>query len=441
MSIALPLAMPLVAPSGDHRAYAQIGFFAVAVVFGAFGGFAAKAPLDSAAIAQGRVAAETSTKPLQHLEGGIVREILVKESSQVKEGQVLFRLEPTQARANTEMLKKQIDAALAMETRLLAERDAATTLEFPAALLARKSVPETAAALSDQEKRFVERRRLLDSKLNILNARVEQTMKELGGAQRQEASYKDQIASMTTEINAVTALAEKGNYPRNKLLALQRERTRLDGQLGALEGDMARNREVIAEARLQMRQAQQQYADEASQQLPEVRTRLSDAREKLAVADDVMARVEVRAPQAGVVQGIKVLSPGAVVKPGETLAELVPTGDKLVMSVRASPLDIDSIEKGQSAEIRFPAFATREFPIILGTVDRVAADAMHDETTKEPYYLVRVLVDPATVPEPVLKRLVPGMPADVLISTGERTILQYLVGPLANVFAKSMREM
>jgi len=266
-------------------------------------------------------------------------------------------------------------------------------------------------------------------------------MKELGGAQRQESSYKDQIASMTTETNAVAGLAEKGNYPRNKLLALQRERTRLEGQLGALEGDMARNREVIAEARLQMRQAEQQYADEASHQLPEVRTRLSDAREKLAVADDIMTRVEVRAPQAGIVQGLKVLSPGAVVKPGEALAELVPTGDKLVMSVRASPLDIDSIEPGQNAEIRFPAFATREFPIILGTVDRVAADAMHDEVTKEPYYLVRVLVDPATVPELVLKRLVPGMPADVLISTGERTILQYLVGPLSNLFAKSMREM
>jgi len=134
------------APSGDHRSYALIGFSAVAVVFGAFGGFAAKAPLDSAAIAQGRVAAESSTKPVQHLEGGIVREILVKESAQVTEGQVLFRLEPTQARANADMLKKQIDAALAMEARLLAERDGAATLEFPAALLARRSVPETAAA-------------------------------------------------------------------------------------------------------------------------------------------------------------------------------------------------------------------------------------------------------------------------------------------------------
>ncbi len=137
-------------------------------------------------------------------------------------------------------------------------------------------------------------------------------MKELGGAQRQETAYKDQITSMTTEINAVSALAERGNYPRNKLLALQRERTRLEGQLGAVEGDIARNREVIAEAKLQMRQAEQQFADEAAQQLPEVRTRLSDAREKLAVADDVMARVDVRAPQAGIVQGIKVLAPAAV---------------------------------------------------------------------------------------------------------------------------------
>jgi HlyD family secretion protein len=431
---------PAAAASSEYKVYSRIGQAAVLVVFGAFGAFAYFAPLDSAAIAPGRVAAESSTKLVQHLEGGIVREILVKESQPVKQGDVLFRFEPTQARATTELLKKQIDAAMAAQARLIAERDGSARLGFPDALAARGSVPETAAAMTDEQTRFAERRRILDSKLAILTTRVAQTTKELEGWQRQEQAYRDQITSMASEIAAVTPLAERGYYPRNKLLSLNRERARLEGQLGALQGAIAKSREVVGEAMLEMGQATQQYREEAANRLPEVRARLSDAREKLAIADDVMARIDIRAPQDGIIQGIKVHGAGAVVRPGEALAELVPTGDKLVMAVRVSPLDIDSVAPGQSAEVRLPAFSARAYPTILGRVETVAADAMLEQTTEEPYYLARVVVDSATVPHEIEKRLVPGMPADVLITTGERTLLQYLVGPLADIVAKSMRE-
>jgi HlyD family secretion protein len=427
-------------PSSDHRAYSYLGLVATGIVFAFFGGFGAKAPLDSAAIAPGQVATESSTKPIQHLEGGIVREILVKESAAVKEGQVLFRLEPTQARANSDIVRKQIDADLALEARLIAERDLAETLKFPKALLERRSLPDTAAAIDDQERRFKERKTTLDNDTKILRSRLEQTSRELGGLERQRAALRDQIDNIAGDIESFAVLLEKGLYTKSKLNALKREQSRLEGQLGGVEGDIARNEKIVEETDFQIRQAEQKYVDEAARDLPEVRARLTQAQERLAVAEDVMSRIEVKAPQDGIVQGIKVHAPGAVVRPGDSLAELVPTGDKLVMAARVSPLDIDNVAPKQKAEIRFLAFSTRSLPTILGKVETVAADAMLDAYTKEPYYLARVVVDASTLPADVQERLVPGMPADVLITTGERTLLQYLIGPISDLFAKSMRE-
>ena len=427
-------------PSSDHRAYSQLGLVAIGIVFAFFGGFGAKAPLDSAAIAPGQVATESSTKPVQHLEGGIVREILVKESDAVSEGQVLFRLEPTQARANSGIVRKQIDADLALEARLIAERDLADTLTFPKALLARRSFPDTAAAIDDQERRFKERKTTLDNDTKILKSRLDQTSQELGGLERQRVALRDQIENIAGDIESFTVLLKKGLYTKSKLNALKREQLRLEGQLGAVEGEIARNEKIVEETDFQIRQAEQKYVDDAAKELPEVRARLTQAQERLSVAEDVMSRIEVKAPQNGIVQGIKVHAAGAVVRPGDSLAELVPIGDKLVMAARVSPLDIDNVAPKQKAEIRFPAFSTRRIPTILGKVETIAADAMLDEYTKEPYYLARVVVDTSTLPPDVHERLIPGMPADVLITTGERTLLQYLVGPISDLFAKSMRE-
>lgn len=426
--------------SSEHASYSTLAFVAIAVVFGAFGGFAARAPLDSAAIAPGRVSADSSTKPIQHLEGGIVREILVKEAQAVKEGQVLFRLEPTQAQASFGMLRKQLDLILAQEARLATERDGAARIGYPPELQARRSIPETAAVMADQERQFNERRTALHNETQILRARLKQIAMELSGQQRQATATRDQITNLDADISNLTPLMERGLYPKSKLMAMQRERSRLDGQLGGLEGQISKLDEVQQETQLQIDQAEQKFRGEAGQQLAEVRARLAETRERLGVADDVVRRIEIKAPQSGIVQGLKVFTAGAVVKPGEALAELVPSGDKLIMAVRVSPLDIDSVERGQRAEVRFPGFSTRGLPTILGRVERVGADVMRDEFTKDPYYLARVEVDQTTIPTEIERRLQPGMPADVLIVTGERTVLQYLVGPLTDLIAKSMRE-
>jgi HlyD family secretion protein len=426
--------------SGDFRSYARLGYIAVGLVFGAFGGWAAMAPLDSAAHAPARVAVDGDRKPIQHLEGGIVREILVRDAQMVEEGQVLFRLQPTQAQANTEALRKQIDQAMALEARLIAERDGAASVAFPMALTARRHVAEAAQAMSDQQRQFEERRRLNANQVAILKTRIDQTTRDLDGRERRLTALRQQAASFAQELESVTGLSQRGYYPRNKVLGLERERSRVEGEIGSAEGEMAKLREVLIETKLQVEQIDQRLNEEVNRELTDVRGRLGEARERLAIAEDVLYRVDVRSPRRGIVLGLKVQTAGMVVGPGAVLAEVVPADEQMVLSARVSPLDVQSVAIGQRAEIRFPGLSTRQAPTIFGEVRTVSADSLIDDVTREPYFSARVVMDRAQVPEAFLRTIVPGMPADVLITTGERTMLDYLIGPLRDAIGKAMRE-
>jgi HlyD family secretion protein len=423
----------------DFRSYARFGYKAIVAVFGGFWVWASFAPLDSAAIAPGRVAVESDRKPIQHLEGGIIQEILVKEAQKVNQGDVLFRLQPIQAQANAETIKKQLDAALAIEARLLAERDGAAKLVFPKELLDRRHVLETATAISDQQSQFQEHRRTLTNQIDILKNRIEQTTRDISGRRLRVTALQSQVTSYDDEMRNVAPLLAKGLYVRPKFLALQREHSRLTGELGLTKSEIDKMSESIEESRLQIRQAQQQYAETAAQQLADVRVKISDAREKTTVASDVLTRVEIRAPYRGIVQAIKVFGNGAIVRPGETMAEIIPVGDNLILSARVSPLDIHNVMVGQKAEVKFHAFV-KIAPAMWGKVESISADSMIDEATKLPYYQARVVIDHAKVPKEIESVLVAGMPADVLINTGERTMAQYLLGPLYDRMAKTMRE-
>jgi HlyD family secretion protein len=423
--------------SADYRKPAIIGFSVVMAAFGGLGGFAALAPLDSAAIAQGQIEVDSHRKSIQHLEGGIVKEILVREAEVVKAGQVLFRLEPVQAKANAEMLRNQFDAALAQEARLLAELDGASRVTFPHELKTRGT---SADVMANEERQFLERRRSLESQMRILETRIEQTAQEIKGRTRQENAMTGQIGSIETELTAVEPLAQQGLYPLNRLLALKRDKLRLEGELGQTRADIERMSHQQDEARLQIEQLQQKFHADAAHDLADARGRLSDVREKLSIAGDVLTRVDIRAPLAGVVQNLRVAGIGAVVKGGDTIADLVPTGDNLVIAAQVSPLDVDSVMSGQKAEIRFTTFSSRRVPAVFGHVESVSADAIYNDTSKQSYYLARVVVDPANLPSTIATKLLPGMPAEILIATGERTVMDYLVGPLANALVKGMRE-
>jgi HlyD family secretion protein len=426
--------------SADYRLPARAGLAVIVAAFGIAAGWAARAPLDSAAIAQGQIEVDSHRKAIQHLEGGIIKEILVKEAEIVRQDQVLFRLEPVQARANAEMLRKQLDAGLAQEARLRAELDGKSEIAFPGELLARGDAPQIAAAIASEQRQFAERRQSIDNQARIFQARIAQTGEDIAGRSRQESALAAQIDNMARELASVAPLAEKGLYALNKLLPLQRDKLRLEGELGQTRGDIARLDQQREEARLQIDQLVQKFREDAAHDLADTRSRLSDVREKLAIAGDVLTRIEIRAPVAGVVQNLRSGGVGGVVKAGETIADLVPVGDSLIVAAQVSPLDIDSVVPGQTAELKFTSFSSRRMPSLFGRVESVSADAMFNDTTKQSYYLARVIVDRSSIPTAIASKLTPGMPADVLIVTGERSMLDYLIGPLAAALSKGMRE-
>jgi HlyD family secretion protein len=424
----------------DHSGFARFGYIAIAIVFGGLGLWATLAPLDSAAIASARVAVESDRKPVQHLEGGIVREILVKETERVTEGQVLFRLQPTQAQASSDTIAKQVDAAMAQEARLLAESNTERSISFPPELLARSSVRETATAIADQRKQFDDRRRTLEGQTGVFRNRIEQTTQDMNGRRARIDSSRAMHRNLVDELANLEPLKAKGLTTNTRILPLQREKLRLEGDIGQLRADIAKLAETIEENSIQIRVAEQKFREEAQAQISEVRTKLSELREKLGVARDVLSRIEVRAPRDGVVQGIKVQSIGHVVKPGETMAEVIPVGDMLVLTAQVNPIDIDSVHMGQKAEIKFPSFSRHDTPPIFGKVANVSADSFVDEVSKLPFYRARVVIEQGGIPAHLQSRLVPGMPADVLIIRGERTAFDYLVGPLRNALWKTMRD-
>ena len=262
----------------------------------------------------------------------------------------------------------------------------------------------------------------------------------MAGRDRQRGSLAEQLASLSTQMNNVRPLLDKGFYPRNKFLELDRERAKIEGDLGAAGADVARLGQLIQQSQLQIGQVQQKYQGDISQNLDKARARLSDLREKLVIAEDVLRRIDVRAERDGIVMNMKVHTIGAVVKPGDTLAEIVPVGEGLNVMAHVSPRDIESVTVGQKAEVRFPNFSSRQTPIILGRVESVSANSMIDDTTKQPYYSAKIVIDYTTLSPEIAQRILPGMQADVLISTGERTVLEYLVGPLMNSMAKTFRE-
>jgi HlyD family secretion protein len=432
-----PKEATLAAP--DFRGFARFGYLSIAVVLAGSVVWSAFAPLGGAAIAPARVSVESESKPVQHLEGGIVREILVKEAQPVQEGEVLFRLEPVQAQANADLLRKQLDSALAQDARLVAERDGAKTIAFPDELTIRGHIAETAIAMADQRLQFTERTNTLQNDLGILNAKVEQTSRDIDGRKARLAADESQMASYQSEIASLMPLYEKQLVTAPRMRGLERERDRLEGEIGMTRNDIERLKQTIGEFQLEIAQAQQKQRDAAQQQLAEVRAHITEIREKLAIANDVLKRVELRSPRAGVVQAIKVYAVGAVVKPGETIAEVVPVGEGLIFAARVSPLNIQDVSAGQRAEVRLSSLG-KKAPPMFGRVDSVSADSLLDEQTRQPYYLARVRLEAGMVPAELARKLTPGMPADVLISTSERTMLQYLFQPLADRFAKSMRE-
>ncbi len=426
--------------ASEWRKFALAGYGLIFLTFGVMGLWAAIAKVDKAVVAGGWVSVETNKKTVQHLEGGIVKEILVKEGQHVNKDQPLVRLESTQARANSDLLSNQLMAALALEARLLAERDNKPKIDWPQEFRDYQKSPFLTSLVEDEDRQFLERRETLNGQINILESKRRQLKTEIEGIAIEKKATEKQVDYINQELVGLRALLKKQLVPANRVLTMERERTRLEGIIGKSITDTAKAETSVNEMGIQIEQIKQKFREEVATNLLDIRTKLSDFRQKHIVASDVLRRIELTAPRSGTVQNLKAFTLGQVVRPGEPILDIVPEDEKLIIQAQFQPQDIDVVHDGQKAEIRFPAFHSRTLPTMEGVIETLSRDRMVDEVSKQPYYLGTIAISKADIPDDYRTRLRPGMPAEVIVAAGERTVLNYLVSPLSSAIRKTFIE-
>jgi HlyD family type I secretion membrane fusion protein len=427
-------------PSDDYRRVALIGLGIIAVTFGLIGLWAAFVPLDSAVSGHGVVQASSNRQTIQHLEGGIVRAIDVREGDHVKAGQVLFELNPTQADAALETARNELYSILAKADRLAAERDNRASISFSPEVIAARGNPVVAQAITDQTREFDERRSALQGQIAVLNSRIAESRTVIQGIDQQRDSMVQQGALLDDEISGLKELYAKDLVPKPRLIDLERERTQLRGQLGSAVAERAKTEQSIGETQLQIRSLQQQFYQEVSKDMSEAQIQIGDLRQRFAVAQDAAKRVDLVAPMSGVAQNLRFFTVGGVVRPGEPMVDIAPDKTSMQIEARFSPNDIDSVHVGQVATLRFSSFHSRNTPVIKGVIHSISQDRLADEATHQPYYLAIVEITDAQLPPELQGKLRAGLPVEVTVPTGSRTALQYAFGPLTSALNQSMRE-
>ena len=417
------------------------GYALIILTFGVMGGWSAVARLDRGVVAQGIIMIEDNRKVVQHFEGGMVSEILVREGQSVAEGELLVRLSPLQAGSSVDMVRTQLDSALALEASLASELDGRGSVAFPEELLVRwVGSPVLTRILQDQQIQFDERKRSRSSQVTLIEAKVVQLQTETDGIAVEKASTEKQIGFLDEELTGLRSLKERGLIPITRVLAMERERTRLEGIIGRAIADTAKASNGMSEARLQVMQLKQKFQEEVSAQLLDTRQKISGLREQLIVAQDRLTRLDIRAPRAGSVQNLKVFTVGQVVRAGESLMEIVPNAEKLVVHAQLPVNSIEHLSVGQTAEIRFPGLHSRRIQVMTGKLASISRDRLVDDVTRQPYFLGLINLTEAELDERYRDKLVAGMQADVVITTGERTALQYIVSPLSDSLNTSFRD-
>ena len=419
---------------------ALAGYVLIFLTFGVLGSWAAVAKLDSAVVAPGTITLEGNRRVVQHFEGGIVEEIRVTEADSVQEGDVLLRLSSVEAQSNLDVLSTRLDVARMIEARLLAERKLAEEIIFPADLVSGEN-QIVGAVREDQQDLFREGRSILKSQEDILRARMGQIEVQIEGLELQQSAFQRRIENYTEMLDRMRDGESRGLIQGNVLSQREDEMIEIEANLGQVISDIAQARASIGETELQILQLTQEYRQRANTELEQIRAEISELQERRKVAADVLNRTEIRAPGSGTIQNLKVHTVGSVVRPGDVLMELVPEDEELIINARVSPLDKDNVAPGLSTEVRFTAFKTKLTPIMLGEVETVSGDVITPDNPNEPpYFLARVTVDENDIPEEIKDRLTAGMPADVIITTGERTVANFIVSPLMDAVRKSMIE-
>ncbi|MBX9833811.1 MAG: HlyD family type I secretion periplasmic adaptor subunit [Burkholderiaceae bacterium] len=429
------------APISDTRRAARVGLWTLAIGLGGFLLWAALAPLDEGVPSQGMVAIDTKRKAVQHLTGGIVREVIAREGMVVKEGDVLLRLDEAVARASYEAVRQRYLGLRAMQGRLLAEQQNRNRAEFHPDLLEARSDPLIRQQMQTQEQLFRARQESLRADVQSIEESVQGLHAQLQAYESMLASRRSQLALLSEELSNTRELVKEGYAPRNRQLELERMTAESNSSIADLVGNSTRARRSIAELRQRMIVRQQEYRKEVEAQLAEVtREVLADAERYVAVKAD-LDRLDIRAPASGQVVGLAIQTVGGVVQAGQKLMDVVPEDQALLLEARVAPNLIDKVHAGLLADIRFSSFAHSPQLVVAGKVVSVSGDLLTDpQNPQASYYLARVGVTPEGLKTLGQRQMQPGMPAEVIIKTGERSMLTYLLHPLTKRLAASMKE-
>jgi HlyD family secretion protein len=409
------------------------------LVFG-LGGWAWTTELSGAVVAPGTVVVDSHVKKVQHPTGGVIGEILARDGDHVRSGDVVIRLDETVARANLSMVSKSIDEMAARRARLEAERDGAKAIRFPAELTTRSDDIEVSELMRGERKLFDSRREARAGQKSQLQERVAQLAEQIDGTKLQASAKADEIDLIASELVGVQELWKKNLVPVTRVNSLKREETRLRGERGQLISTVAQAKGKISETELQIMQIDQDLRSEVSTELRDVQAKIAEYVERKVAAEDQLKRIDIRAPQDGIVHQSTVHTIGGVIGAGDPLMLVMPEGDKLSIEVKVAPQDIDQLRQGLDTVLRLSAFNQRTTPEIKGQVTRIAADLVTDERSGMSHYPVRIAVSEGEYERLGSVKLLPGMPVEGFIQTGYRTVFSYLTKPLADNMARAFRE-
>ncbi|WP_105371222.1 HlyD family type I secretion periplasmic adaptor subunit [Neorhizobium huautlense] len=426
--------------TGSIRRHLAVGLFTGVLMVGGAGAWAAVTNLSGAVVASGHFVVNSYVKKVQHPKGGVVGEILIREGDEVAAGQIVMRLDATQTRANLAIVTKRLDELSARMARLEAERDDLDTIVFPDPLTTRSNDPNVASAMRSETRLFEFRKQSREGKKAQLRERIAQFEHEIEGLKAQEAAYQQGIEVLNKEIASLGGLREQGIVSDQRLNSLRTQVATFGGERGEKVAYQAQAAGRITETRLQILQVDQDLKAEVGRELREVQAQVGEYIERKIAAEDELKRVDIIAPQSGIVHQLAVHTVGGVISPADPVMLIVPEGDDLALEVQIAPKDIDQIQLGQKAVLRMSAFNQRTTPELIAHVSRIAADLTTDERNGLSFYLVRLSVTAEEMKKLRDLSLVPGMPAEALIQTEDRTALSYLLKPLSDQINRAFRE-
>jgi len=419
--------------TGILGALASVAFLAGAIAWAHF------TPINGAVIASGRVVVQGKPKSVQHLDGGIIREILVKDGDRVKAGDVLMRLDDTLLHANLQIYRTRLANAAALRDRLEAEQSGLDSIQFDDDIAALDGGDLTATRRG-QTAIFNSRRDVHLGRREQLDEKIRQYKNQISGIDALVAAKQEQLASLESELEGMVQLSEKGHIRRSQVLAMQRDRSDLIGQLGEHAAELARIANSIRDTELEILLAERQVREEAVTELRETNTSIEEMIQQILSTEKQLERVEIRSPVDGIIHEMQFVTVGGVVAPGATILNVIPSGEGVVFETRVDPSMIDQVYVDQSARIRLSAFNQRTTPELTGSVLNISADSVQDETTGTTFYRVLIAAPPEQIERLGGLEIVPGMPVEAFLQTDERTVLSYLVKPLAEQVLRAFRE-